>query len=601
MRSRSLCALLCCVVAGFLTGCGDDSSTAVDTQREPSSVAQLRDLLPGIQSTAEVDGSAVELQTVALQTKNPFSRRIPIEDAPFAKKSGKVEWLNTEPLTLKKLRGKFVVLDFWTYCCINCHHILPVLKKLEEKYPNEIVVIGVHSAKFDEEKNTENIRDAILRHDIRHPVVNDHDHYLWNFFGVNSWPTLTVIDPEGYFVAINRGEIEFEALDGFFKNSIPYYDKAELLDKTPVEFELEIYEEEPTQLKYPGKVLADADNNLLYITDSSHNRIVISDADGTVREVIGSGKVGKANGSYAEASFDHPQGLALHGNTLYVADVENHMIRKVDLQAKTVSTIAGVGRQASFAESFPGVTQTKQTGPWFGAPLKTPINSPWALWVHEDVLYIAMAGPHQIWSMPLDESKIGPFAGNAREDIVDGPLLPKVPYAVGASSFAQPSGLTSDGEYIYVADSEGSSIRGVPFDKTKSVMTVVGTSELPNARLFTFGDVDGKKENVRLQHVLGVHYDAGKIYIADTYNNKVKVVYAKTGETTTIAGSGDPGVSDDGVGEFDEPSGISKIGNILYVADTNNHLIRTVDLTTKKVGTMTFTGLEPVPTIKKSE
>ena len=593
MRLRSFGALVCCIAAFVFVGCGDDSSTAVK-QEQPSSVAQLNNLVVSVTEKAEVDGAEVALQTVALQDKNPFSRRIPIPGEPFAKKSGKVEWLNTDPLTLKKLRGKFVVLDFWTYCCINCHHILPVLKKLEEKYPNEIVVIGVHSAKFEEEKDTENIRDAILRHDIRHPVVNDHDHFLWNSFGVNSWPTSTVIDPEGFFVAINRGEIDFESLDGFFKNSIPYYEKTKLLDKTPIEFELERYEEEPTQLKYPGKVLADQANGLLYITDSSHNRIVISDTEGNVKEVIGSGQVGRMDGDFASASFDHPQGLALHENTLYVADVENNMIRKVDLVSKTVSTVAGIGRQATFQQSFPGVTQTKQTGPWFGAPKKTPINSPWALWVHEDNLYIAMAGPHQIWIMPLDESRIGPYAGNAREDIVDGPLLPKVPYAAGASSFAQPSGLTSDGEYIYVADSEGSSVRGVPFDQTKKVITVVGTSELPNGRLFKFGDKDGKKSEVLLQHVLGVHYDAGKIYIADTYNNKIKVVDAKSGETQTVAGSGDSGASDQGRGEFDEPSGLSKIGNTLYIADTNNHLIRTIDLESKQVGTMAFIGLEPV-------
>ena len=247
MRLRSFGALVCCLAALVFVGCGDDSSTAVN-QTQPSSVAQLSDLVVSVTEKTEVDGAEVALQTVALQDKNPFSRRIPIPGEPFAKKSGKVEWLNTDPLTLKKLRGKFVVLDFWTYCCINCHHILPVLKKLEEKYPNEIVVIGVHSAKFEEEKDTENIRDAILRHDIRHPVVNDHDHFLWNSFGVNSWPTLTVIDPEGFFVAINRGEIDFESLDGFFKNCIPYYEKTELLDKTPIEFELERYEEEPTQL-----------------------------------------------------------------------------------------------------------------------------------------------------------------------------------------------------------------------------------------------------------------------------------------------------------------------------------------------------------------
>ncbi len=593
MRLRSLGALVCCLAAMVIVGCKDDSSTAVKVEQQSLSTAPLDSIESHATEVAEVDGTEVAWQPVALQQKNPFAKRVEIPGAPFSEKAG-VEWLNTDPLTLKKLRGKFVVLDFWTYCCINCHHILPVLKKLEEKYPNEIVVIGVHSAKFEEEKDTKNIRDAILRHDIRHPVVNDHDHKLWNFFGVNSWPTLVVIDPEGYFVAINRGEIDFESLDGFFKNCIPYYANAKLLDKTPIKFDLELFEEEPTPLKYPGKVLADQDNGLLYITDSSHNRIVISDTQGNVKDIIGSGQVGRANGDYASASFDHPQGLALHGDTLYVADVENHMIRKVDLVSKNVSTIAGVGRQASFQESFPGVTQTKQTGPWFGAPRQTPINSPWALWVHEDNLYIAMAGPHQIWIMPLDESRIGPYAGNAREDIVDGPLLPKVPYAMGASSFAQPSGLTSDGEYIYVADSEGSSIRGVPFDKTKSVITVVGTSNLPRNRLFTFGDRDGKKENVLLQHVLGVHYDAGKIYIADTYNNKVKVVDAKTGETHTIAGTRDSGLSDENKGQFDEPSGITKIGNTLYVADTNNHLIRTINLETNTVGTMTFKGLEPV-------
>jgi hypothetical protein len=205
--------------------------------------------------------------------------------------------------------------------------------------------------------------------------------------------------------------------------------------------------------------------------------------------------------------------------------------------------------------------------------------------VHDTDLFIAMAGPHQIWRMPLDESTIGPYAGNGREDIVDGPLLPNLPYALGSSSFAQPSGLTSDGEYLYIADSEGSSIRGVPFDRRKSVMTVVGTSGLPRGRLFYFGDQDGAKAEVKLQHVLGVQYHEGNIYITDTYNDKVKVVDAATGTTKTIAGNVK--------GEFDEPSGITIAGNTLFIADTNNHKIRTIELGTFKVATLDFPGLEP--------
>jgi hypothetical protein len=221
------------------------------------------------------------------------------------------------------------------------------------------------------------------------------------------------------------------------------------------------------------------------------------------------------------------------------------------------------------------------------------------LWIHDQNLYIAMAGPHQIWLMPLDEKEIGPYAGNAREDIVDGRLLPRIPYAAGHSSFAQPSGLTSDGVWLYVADSEGSSIRAVPFDRSEEVRTVVGTAHLPYGRLFHFGDVDGAAEKVKLQHCLGVAYHDGKIYVADTYNNKIKAVDAKTGETKTLVGSGVPGTADEPP-QFNEPAGISFAAGKLFVADTDNHLIRVVELDSRKVSTLQIQGLT-APTPKKAD
>ena len=445
---------------------------------------------------------------------NPFPNRR--QKAPSLDAGG--DWINTTgPIDLKQLHGKFVLLDFWTYCCINCMHILPVLKKLEHAYPNELVVIGVHSAKFEAEQDSKNITDAVLRYGIEHPVVNDRDHKLWDRFDISSWPSLRIIDPEGYVVAGHSGEIDFETLDKLFKKWIPYYRKKGLLDETPVHFNREADRAADTPLRFPGKVLADPEQNRLFIADSGHNRIVITKPDGTLLDVIGSGEVGSADGNYAKASFDHPQGMAVAQDVLYVADTENHLLRRVDLKKREVTTLAGTGKQGA-----PG-RRAARLAP-VGKPKKTALSSPWALLIHSSHLYIAMAGSHQIWRMELPHGDIGPYAGNGREDIVDGPLLPPAPYEEGFASFAQPSGLAGDDNWLYVADSEGSSIRAVRSIQLCLCATVIGTSQLRGGRLFTFGDVDGKGPQVRLQHPLGVAQRNGQLYVADTYNNKIKVI-----------------------------------------------------------------------------
>lgn len=536
--------------------------------------------------------------------QNPFRQRVRAPEL-----DGGVAWINTAgPLRMKDLRGKFVLLDFWTYCCINCMHILPELKKLEHAYPNELVVIGVHSAKFETEQDSNNITEAVLRYEIEHPVVNDAKHMIWQKFFVNSWPSLRLIDPEGFVVAEHGGEIDFETLDAFFKRALPYYRKNKLLDTTPLRFDLARDSAEETPLRFPGKVLADEASGRLFIADSNHNRIVVTTLAGKLIDVIGSGQIGAADGPFDKAQFDHPQGMALVGETLYVADTENHLLRKVDLAGKAVATIAGTGRQGRSA--WPGIPEeaiqaggivaSKLPKRYVGKPAETALNSPWDLWVHGDDLFIAMAGPHQIWKLPLDESEIGPYAGNAREDIVDGALLPRQPYGTqvapgGAvvSSFAQPSGLASDGTSLFVADSEGSSIRAVPLKPSGKVRTIIGTSHLPQGRLFTFGDVDGRGEAVRLQHALGVVYNDGKLYVADTYNNKIKVVDPKDASCATLVGTGEAGRADEPA-QFDEPGGISLAAGKLYVADTNNHAVRIVDLAAgNRVQTLAIEGLVP--------
>lgn len=540
-----------------------------------------------------VAAQAPKANAKAAQQENPFPQRVRVPDF-----SNDTTWLNSGPLTKADLKGKYVLFDFWTYCCINCMHILPELKKLEQQFPNNLVVIGVHSAKFHTERETDNIRNAILRYEIEHPVINDADHSIWKDWGINSWPSIIMLDPEGMGVWGRSGEFKAEQIAQIINATLPFYRQAGLLDEKPLTFKLEKIE--PTPLRFPGKILADEKGNRLFISDSNHNRIVIATLDGKLIDTIGRGDIGKSDGDFQTASFNRPQGCALTGETLYVADTENHMIRKVDLTKKTVTTVAGTGEQASnpWPGHVPGAPPVRKL--YVGPPKTTELTSPWALNIHENEkhekdLYIAMAGSHQIWKMPLDEKEIGPYAGNALEDIVNGFLLPREPFGTtGASSFAQPSGLSADGSWLYVADSEGSSIRKVPFKKgTLEVDTVVGSDHLARGtRLFAFGDQDGKKSEVKLQHCLDVDFLDGKLYVADTYNNKIKVVNSKTGDTKTLAGTHEPGSSDEPA-KFHEPEGLTHAKGKLYVADTNNHLIRTIDLASGKVRTLTIDGLEP--------
>jgi sugar lactone lactonase YvrE len=501
------------------------------------------------------------------EAREPAAPQAPAEDdrrrIASPELEGGVAWLNTAgPLRLKDLRGKIVLLDFWTLCCINCMHVLPDLARLEKKYPNELVVIGVHTAKFENEKNTESIRKAILRYEISHPVVNDAEQRIWETFGSRSWPTICLIDPEGYLVARGSGEGLYEALDREISRLIKIHKAKKTLNEKPLKFQLaRARERGDSPLFFPGKVLADAAGKRLFIADSTHHRIVITDLDGKKIAVAGGGEPGHADGSFVAARFNDPQGMALQGDLLYVADRKNDLIRALDLKAQSVKTIAGTGVQG----------QDRDSG---GPALKTGLNSPWDLRLHKDRLFIAMAGHHQIWVLDFAKGTVAPYAGDGREDIRDGTL--------SMSRYAQPSGLASDGKTLWVADSEVSAVRAVPLDGEGEVKTLVGKG------LFMFGDVDGEADMVRLQHALGLAYADGKLYVADTYNSKLKLLDPVKRTCVTFLG---------GDGQFSEPGGISYADGKLYVADTNAHRIRVVDVKSKTIATLNLQGVE-APQIK---
>ena len=493
-----------------------------------------------------------------------------------------LDWINIDqPLTMAGLQGKIVILDFWTYGCVNCLHIIPVLEKVETKFAEEVVVIGVHSAKFDNEGQTDNLRQIVQRYEVHHPVVNDKEFAIWRSYGVNAWPTVAVINPRGNLVVRQSGEVPFEAFDTYLTGMIEYFDGLDetLIDRRPLELALEGASDPGTPLLFPGKVLADAASRRLFIADSSHNRIVIADLDShEVLDIIGTGARGFAGGSFDEARFDKPQGMALDGDWLYIADVNNHAIRLADLAAREVMTLAGNGsmgtRRLPFGQSIPN-------------PLGVSLRSPWDVELDDaGHLHIAMAGTHQLYVYEPATNRLFPSVGNGREANLNGVSL-------ADSELAQPSGLYFAGAgKLYFADSESSTIRLADFENDL-VSVVSGTTE---NSLFDFGDIDGELGVNRLQHALGIEgAPDGTLYIADTYNSRIKLVPAGETSTQTLTGQGGLGGYADGdlsQAQFDEPGGLSYAEGGLYIADTNNHAIRLVDLEAGTVETLRFANPE---------
>ena len=478
------------------------------------------------------------------------------------------EWLNVAaPLTLKALRGKVVLIDFWTYGCVNCMHIIPDLKRLEEKYADELVVIGVHSAKFTNEGKLDNLRRILVRYDIDHPVVNDASFAIWKAYGARAWPTQVLIDPEGYVVATASGEGHADGFDRAIAAVIQVFDDKGTIDRTPLPLAPERERLATSTLAFPGKVLADEGSGRLFIADSNHHRVVVASLDGEIADVIGDGHAGFVNGAFDGARFYRPQGLALDGDRLFVADTENHAVRMADLRERRVTTVAGTGRQAAW-------------GGQGGVATTTSLSSPWDVLVRPGLglLFVAMAGTHQIWMIDLARGLALPYAGSGREARIDG--------GVDEAAFAQPSGLALVDSTLYVADAESNIIRAIALPPENRVRTIAGGD------LFEWGDRDGRGDRVRLQHPLGIAAAGSRLFIADTYNHKIKTLNPGTGDIRTFAGTGAEG-ADDGpaaAASFYEPGGVSATADALFVADTNNHAIRKIDIAGGRVTKVKITG-----------
>ncbi|WP_210462126.1 thioredoxin-like domain-containing protein [Rufibacter roseolus] len=459
-------------------------------------------------------------------------------------------WLNTSrSYTLRDFRGKIVLLDFWTFGCINCQHILPDLKRLEKEYANELVVIGVHSAKFDAEKRQNAIRQAILKFGIEHPVVNDADFEVWKQYAVNAWPTVALIDPDGKVVGQRSGEGIYDIIKPHLDDLIETF--SDRLNREPYVFRPETLE--PSSLRFPSKLISDEEGHL-YLSDSGNNRILKLDTTGKVLEIIGSGREGFTDGSSEEAAFHEPHGLALLGQFLYVADTRNNAIRKVDLLHKQVKTVAGTGELSYY---------------FFHEEMGVPVNpnSPWDLAIEGNHLYIASAGNHQILRMDLGSEQVYRFAGTGREALADG--------TIHEAAFNQPSGLSLQGRILYIADPEASAVRAVNLDKG-TVKTLIGRG------LFEFGDEDGDFDEAYLQHCMGITNHNRTLYLADSYNGKVKEIDLDKERIRTI------------VAGLEEPNDVLFHQGSLWITNTNAHELWKVNLNTGEREIVLVNDLLPV-------
>ncbi|OAN56039.1 hypothetical protein A6A04_10835 [Paramagnetospirillum marisnigri] len=464
-------------------------------------------------------------------------------------------WLNTDAaISLSDLRGRLVILDFWTFCCVNCLHTLPTLRLIEEEFGDEVAVIGIHSPKFDHERGLGALADAIRRHDIRHPVIHDPGSLLWDQYCIRAWPSLVLISPDGMVIGQMAGEPDPEMMLNGVASMLQQFRHEGQLCPTPLPRCQPMPQTEGGALRFPGKIKpcpGEAGARQWAIADGGNHQVVLVDDQGRELQRWGSGTAGFSDGT-ASASFNSPQGLACDSFAIYVADTGNHTIRRIDRQTSRVTTLAGSGRRGGAL--------------WPGAnPPGTGLASPWDVEVVHGSLYIANAGSHQILRLDLADESLHLVAGSGGENLLDG--------MAEDALLAQPSGLAlaPDGRSLYLADAESSAIRRIALDGDAEVTTIAGRG------LFDFGSDDGPLAEASFQHPLGLALAGDILAVADSYNGAVRLVDLEHGQVRSLS----PICTDAACRPWSEPAGIAADGpDRLLLSDTNNHRIVEIDLAT---------------------
>lgn len=459
-------------------------------------------------------------------------------------------WLNTDgrSYSLADFRGRFLLLDFWTSCCVNCLHVLDELRPLEKAYSDVLVVVGVHSPKFVHEGVPAAVDAAVERLEVAHPVLDDPDLATWQHYAVRAWPTLVLVDPEGYVVAQHSGEGHAHALARTLARLVAEHESRGTLHRGEGP-----YVPPPPReglLAFPGKATVLPDGDLL-VADTAHHRLVRLGPDDALRAVVGSGERGLRDGDATTTQFCEPGGMVVLpaevaaevGYDVLVADTVNHALRGLDTATGSVRTVAGTGRQWMQGE------------PTAGPAGEVALSSPWDLVWFDGAVVVASAGVHRLDRFDPVAETVAPYAGTTQEGLVDGERE--------HAWLAQPSGLaaSADGTTLWFVDAETSALRQV---RHGVVHTVVGHG------LFDFGHIDGPAAQALLQHPLGVaELPDGSVVVADTYNGALRRYDPSSGAVTTL------------VDELAEPSDVLVVpddarGHVLAVVESAAHRVTRV-------------------------
>lgn len=490
------------------------------------------------------------------------------------------KWFNvSRPLEIADLKDRIILIDFWTYACVNCIQALPEIKKLEEQYGSKLTVIGVHSGKFSNEKDSSEIKKAILKYDITHPVINDADFKIWNSFKANSWPTFILINPNGRIVKTYLGEYGATKIKKDVKKLISKFKYQ--LNRDPLPLMPEKYNIIGNVLNFPTKLAYAANFSyklrqlpVIFIANSSDHNIVVSSLTGDIITKIGSGKKDLEDGSFDVASFNSPQGLLYDSGKLYVADTGNHALRVIDFTEAKVTTLLGSGQRGQIIQDQ--IVEGKTLD------LASPTDI--EFFTDKKNIVIANSGTHQILSYNLDRKTVSVLAGSGVEGIDDG----KYP----DNSLAQTSDMSVSGGKLYFVDSESSSLRVL--DKSGNVKTLIGKG------LFDFGRKNGNKSEAQMQHPLGLLVDDTGAYISDSFNHAIRKYNFSSAQISDLAGGKTKGekLGAKSSTEFDEPAGIISVFDYFYIADSNNN--RIVKLNRKNLNSELFDVMPPLQLQKES-
>jgi len=478
-----------------------------------------------------------------------------------------LEVFNTDrPISLQDLEGRIVLIYFWSYSILECELLIKQIQQLEREFSDSLSVVGIHSPKFEGEKDREQLRKSILRLGIEHPIINDKDFRIWGKYGAKVWPTSMLITPLG-------------DVSGFITGSTVYDALYEGIEALQTQFEMYL---NPTKLiplkrenlrtpqsvlSFPMGVIADPLTKKLYIADTANHRIVVTTTEGQVLFVIGNGFAGFADGAFETAQFDSPQGLALLNGDLYVADSGNNKIRRINTTSRFVETLPI--QEYSFEFDAEG---TNDTG----------VFIPTGLLSYGKTLLIASSGNNLIFSFDTESEQLLPFAGSGRLQLKDGKNE--------TVDFAQPTSIAKAAGSLFVADSLSSSLRLMKEEENSVVVTTISGKSL-----FEYGDALGDTEHSLFQYPRALTYSSGKLFVTDSLNHKIKAIDPIAFQASLITGA-EPGFVDGDFKEarFDFPTAITALDNSLYVCDTNNSAIRVVSLQNQTVNSLALHSLAPL-------